>query len=516
MRAIRRVLLPVGIMALTVGIAAVLIVTGRGLFDLPSGIHDVGHWYSEDPTGALVTVVIGAAWCVLLWLCLGFAVGSLQVLPGLVGRLAGRLARWMLPRAMHRLLEVSLGLSIVASSAGGLIAATPASASTLADTPRPAAAATQQAWPDLSPHVSPAAASSAAPRSWPDLAPLVAQSPASQSPASQSPASSEAPRSWPSLSPPLRDPTASTSGPGATAPSSQATAPPTANRAPNAPTRAPSTPSTPSAQPSTTQPAAPAATTAAPTAAPTATTPAGSETSSVPSSGTPDSGLPSTGAQPPGGAQRPGTQSPAGQGPVSPTAPVSPSPDGAGPRAGLPAGTPIVALIPRDQSVSASATPQTGAPDPGAPSLSPSASAGSTSPTPWTPTMPTNAPAGGVRPASMPATGWPDLSPPLRPPSGSASPSSSPSGSSTPDVGALGGSAPRGIGEPSGDGSHTEVVVLRGDSLWTIAARHLGPNATEAEIAAEWPRWWAANRDVIGADPNVIFPGQRLQPPSGP
>ena len=60
-----------------------------------------------------------------------------------------------------------------------------------------------------------------------------------------------------------------------------------------------------------------------------------------------------------------------------------------------------------------------------------------------------------------------------------------------------------------------EVVVRRGDSLWDIAARHLGPDASAAEVAVEWPRWHHANRDVIGADPDLLIPGQRLVPPAG-
>jgi nucleoid-associated protein YgaU len=60
-----------------------------------------------------------------------------------------------------------------------------------------------------------------------------------------------------------------------------------------------------------------------------------------------------------------------------------------------------------------------------------------------------------------------------------------------------------------------EVVVRRGDSLWDIAARHLGPDASAADVAIEWPRWHQANRDVIGADPDLIIPGQRLVPPAG-
>ena len=58
------------------------------------------------------------------------------------------------------------------------------------------------------------------------------------------------------------------------------------------------------------------------------------------------------------------------------------------------------------------------------------------------------------------------------------------------------------------------VVVQTGDSLWTIAARLLGPGASDAEIAAEWPRWYEANRDVIGEDADLIMPGTELSPPS--
>jgi resuscitation-promoting factor RpfA len=59
-----------------------------------------------------------------------------------------------------------------------------------------------------------------------------------------------------------------------------------------------------------------------------------------------------------------------------------------------------------------------------------------------------------------------------------------------------------------------EVVVRSGDTLWGIAARHLPADASVAEIAAEWPRWYEANRRVIGTDPDLIRPGQRLRPPA--
>ena len=60
------------------------------------------------------------------------------------------------------------------------------------------------------------------------------------------------------------------------------------------------------------------------------------------------------------------------------------------------------------------------------------------------------------------------------------------------------------------------VVVLRGDSLWSIAAAHLPANASSADIDHSWHRWYAANRAVIGADPNLILPGQILLPPTQP
>lgn len=67
---------------------------------------------------------------------------------------------------------------------------------------------------------------------------------------------------------------------------------------------------------------------------------------------------------------------------------------------------------------------------------------------------------------------------------------------------------PRGAGRPD------TVVVRPGDTLWGIAAAHLGKRPRVAAIAAEWPRWWAANRVVIGPDPDLIRPGQRLRTPS--
>jgi len=57
-------------------------------------------------------------------------------------------------------------------------------------------------------------------------------------------------------------------------------------------------------------------------------------------------------------------------------------------------------------------------------------------------------------------------------------------------------------------------VVRPGDSLWRIAANHLGRGTFDAAIARAWPIIYQANRDVIGDDPGFIRPGQRLLIPA--
>ena len=55
-------------------------------------------------------------------------------------------------------------------------------------------------------------------------------------------------------------------------------------------------------------------------------------------------------------------------------------------------------------------------------------------------------------------------------------------------------------GTPHVPASYT---VQRGDSLWSVAAWYYGSGAS-------WPRIWAANRAVVGPDPNVLRPGEHL------
>ncbi|MEZ2389031.1 LysM peptidoglycan-binding domain-containing protein [bacterium RCC_150] len=81
------------------------------------------------------------------------------------------------------------------------------------------------------------------------------------------------------------------------------------------------------------------------------------------------------------------------------------------------------------------------------------------------------------------------------------------------------GSQPRRLNEQPSIPAQTSapvgnpVVVSRGDSLWSIAVRHLGPVASDVDVALHWPKWYAANRAVIGDDPGLLVPGQILQPP---
>lgn len=64
------------------------------------------------------------------------------------------------------------------------------------------------------------------------------------------------------------------------------------------------------------------------------------------------------------------------------------------------------------------------------------------------------------------------------------------------------------------DQASEKIVIVRpGDSLWLIASTDLGLGADDASIDAAWRQWYRTNRSVIGADPNLIEPGQQLRAP---
>lgn len=62
------------------------------------------------------------------------------------------------------------------------------------------------------------------------------------------------------------------------------------------------------------------------------------------------------------------------------------------------------------------------------------------------------------------------------------------------------------------------VVVRPGDSLWRIAEaellRRTGRAASVADVAALWPRIHAANRALVGPDPDLVRPGVPLTMPA--
>ncbi len=60
----------------------------------------------------------------------------------------------------------------------------------------------------------------------------------------------------------------------------------------------------------------------------------------------------------------------------------------------------------------------------------------------------------------------------------------------------------------------TPHLVRPGDSLWSIAEttlREAGTPTSVGAVAKYWPRLYALNRDVVGADPDLIQPGLQLQ-----
>ena len=62
--------------------------------------------------------------------------------------------------------------------------------------------------------------------------------------------------------------------------------------------------------------------------------------------------------------------------------------------------------------------------------------------------------------------------------------------------------------------SHNSYTVEAGDSLWKIAHDHLATNnstVTSSMIDEQWRAIWESNKDVIGADPSHIKPGQVLR-----
>jgi hypothetical protein len=64
---------------------------------------------------------------------------------------------------------------------------------------------------------------------------------------------------------------------------------------------------------------------------------------------------------------------------------------------------------------------------------------------------------------------------------------------------------------PGDSAEAKDHTVEAGDTLWDIAAAHLAPaERSTAIIHRYWQQVYRANRSVVGADPDVIHPGTRL------
>jgi nucleoid-associated protein YgaU len=217
----------------------------------------------------------------------------------------------------------------------------------------------------------------------------------------------------------------------------------------------------------------------------------------------------------------------------------------AGPPLASAAGRPAVAsAVGRPTVASASSSlpvPSWPVDPPGRPTTPPPTTAGSAQPSPSGAAPPSStdssaagSSAGASTPSSLPTSTRSSLPAPIWPSTGPGSathstatrPSDAPSppaASPNPDGrgSAPGPPAPRPRGSAPPDAPAPRaapsggkpVTVRGGESLWLIAARRLGPHASDSQIAAAWPRWYAANRSVIGDDPALIRPGQVLRTP---
>jgi nucleoid-associated protein YgaU len=70
--------------------------------------------------------------------------------------------------------------------------------------------------------------------------------------------------------------------------------------------------------------------------------------------------------------------------------------------------------------------------------------------------------------------------------------------------------APREVVAVAESHSTGSTVVRSGDSLWSIAERRVGDDASSSRIAREVGRLVALNASSL-ADPDLIFPGQHLK-----
>lgn len=72
------------------------------------------------------------------------------------------------------------------------------------------------------------------------------------------------------------------------------------------------------------------------------------------------------------------------------------------------------------------------------------------------------------------------------------------------------------VSGPTDPGAPTPVATVRvraGDSLWSMSRQRLPNGASIPEVRDAWLRLMNANADVLGTDPDLIFPGTLLRVP---
>lgn len=87
-----------------------------------------------------------------------------------------------------------------------------------------------------------------------------------------------------------------------------------------------------------------------------------------------------------------------------------------------------------------------------------------------------------------------------------------------PDLPARSVTTSNAVNPVNGDAGRTDgalVVVRAGDSLWRIAERLLPPSAGDGDVERQTFLLYALNRQAIGDDPDLIFPGTTLIAPEG-
>jgi len=136
------------------------------------------------------------------------------------------------------------------------------------------------------------------------------------------------------------------------------------------------------------------------------------------------------------------------------------------------------------------------------PGSSSSVAAGRTTPTATAPEpAPSVAPPPSVAPAPSVPPPPPATNAPPQPPAAPPPPQPQPK------------RQPARAAPPGPDAPWVLYVVRTGDTMWAITDWALGSRSTPDRIAASWTQIWAANRSVIGDNPNLIFPGQRFRVP---